>query len=74
MEQNLRVGAPESASAAIRRQRIIEELRRRDEVSVAGLSRELNVSDVTIRKDLQQLEDQGYVTRVRGGAVFSGRG
>jgi DeoR/GlpR family transcriptional regulator of sugar metabolism len=34
----------------------------------------LGVSDVTIRKDLQQLEDQGYLTRVRGGAVFSGRG
>ena len=29
----------------------------------------LGVSDVTIRKDLQQLEDQGYLTRVRGGAV-----
>ena len=69
-----RVGAPESASTAIRRQRIIEVLHQHDEVSVAELSSQLGVSDVTIRKDLQQLEDNGYLTRVRGGAVFSGRG
>jgi DeoR/GlpR family transcriptional regulator of sugar metabolism len=29
------------------------------------------VSEVTTRKDLQQLEEQGYLTRVRGGAVVS---
>jgi DeoR/GlpR family transcriptional regulator of sugar metabolism len=61
-------------SGEARRDRIIEELRRQDEVSVAGLSMQLGVSDVTVRKDLQLLEDQGYLTRVRGGAVFSGRG
>jgi len=57
-----------------RRERIIEALRQNDAVTVADLSEWLNVSDVTIRKDLQHLEDQGYLTRVRGGAVFSGRG
>lgn len=57
-----------------RRARIIEALRKQDEVTVSQLSQHLGVSDVTIRKDLQQLEDQGYLTRVRGGAVFSGRG
>lgn len=61
-------------SSAARRELIIEELRRHDEVTVSHLSELLGVSDVTIRKDLQQLEDQGYLTRVRGGAVFSGRG
>lgn len=66
--------APETRSGEGRRERIIEELRREDEVSVSRLSGLLGVSDVTIRKDLQQLEDQGYLTRVRGGAVFSGRG
>ena len=74
MEHNLRAGAAESPSTALRRQRIIDDLHEHDEVSVVGLSRQLGVSDVTIRKDLQQLEDQGYLTRVRGGAVFSGRG
>jgi DeoR/GlpR family transcriptional regulator of sugar metabolism len=61
-------------SSEARRELIIEELRRHDEVTVSHLSELLGVSDVTIRKDLQQLEDQGYLTRVRGGAVFSGRG
>ncbi len=57
-----------------RRKRIIDALRQNDAVTVTDLSAWLNVSDVTIRKDLQNLEDQGYLTRVRGGAVFSGRG
>lgn len=64
----------EPFSSEARRAHIIDELRRQDEVTVSGLSELLGVSDVTIRKDLQQLEDQGYLTRVRGGAVFSGRG
>lgn len=64
----------DALSSDARRELIIEELRRQDEVTVTGLSERLGVSDVTIRKDLQQLEDQGYLTRVRGGAVFSGRG
>lgn len=66
--------AAEPISSEARRSIIIDELRRQDEVTVSGLSALLGVSDVTIRKDLQQLEDQGYLTRVRGGAVFSGRG
>lgn len=57
-----------------RRERIIQALRQNDTVTVTDLSELLSVSDVTIRKDLQHLEDQGYLTRVRGGAVFSGRG
>lgn len=71
-EHETNLGEPLSSEA--RRDLIIDELRRQDEVSVSGLSELLGVSDVTIRKDLQQLEDQGYLTRVRGGAVFSGRG
>lgn len=67
-------GSADTLSSEARRERIIQELRQQDEVTVADLSARLGVSDVTIRKDLQQLEDQGYLTRVRGGAVFSGRG
>lgn len=66
--------AENALSSEARRELIIDALRRQDEVTVSGLSELLGVSDVTIRKDLQQLEDQGYLTRVRGGAVFSGRG
>jgi DeoR/GlpR family transcriptional regulator of sugar metabolism len=61
-------------SSEERRDRIIQVLREQDEVSVIELSRRLHVSEVTTRKDLQQLEEQGYLTRVRGGAVVSGRG
>jgi DeoR/GlpR family transcriptional regulator of sugar metabolism len=74
MTDLLRSADGDSLSTEARRERIIQELRLQDEVTVAGLSERLGVSDVTIRKDLQQLEDQGYLTRVRGGAVFSGRG
>jgi DeoR/GlpR family transcriptional regulator of sugar metabolism len=61
-------------SSEERREQIIEVLRQQDEVTVVELSHRLGVSEVTTRKDLQQLEEQGYLTRVRGGAVVSGRG
>ncbi len=57
-----------------RRERIVAILREQDEVGVEELSQRLGVSEVTVRKDLGYLEEQGYLTRVRGGAVFSGRG
>jgi DeoR/GlpR family transcriptional regulator of sugar metabolism len=66
--------APFNLTSEERREHIIQVLREQDEVSVVELSRRLGVSEVTTRKDLQQLEEQGYLTRVRGGAVVSGRG
>lgn len=66
--------APFNLTSEERRERIIQVLREQDEVSVTELSQRLGVSEVTTRKDLQQLEEQGYLTRVRGGAVVSGRG
>ncbi len=57
-----------------RRNLIIEILHEQDSVTVADLSKRLGVTEVTTRKDLQMLEEQGYLTRVRGGAVMSGRG
>ena len=38
-------------------------------VKVAELSRELNCSEVTIRSDIQKLEDKGLAKRIHGGAV-----
>lgn len=67
-------GEGSALSSEERRERIIEVLRQQDEVTVVELSHRLGVSEVTTRKDLQQLEEQGYLTRVRGGAVVSGRG
>ena len=39
-------------------------------VSVVELSRELETSEVTIRKDLAAMEDRGLLRRVSGGAVL----
>jgi DeoR/GlpR family transcriptional regulator of sugar metabolism len=52
-----------------RRQAILSILRARDSIRVGELSERLRVSEVTIRKDLAILEDQGFVTRTHGGVV-----
>lgn len=39
-------------------------------VSVTDLSRELETSEVTIRKDLTEMEERGLLKRVSGGAVI----
>lgn len=45
-----------------------------DRVRVADLAKQLQVSEMTIRRDLQELEAEGVVRRVRGGAVPVGPG
>lgn len=57
-----------------RREQILAYLSAGERMSVGELSQALDVSEVTVRKDLDQLEAQGLLTRVRGGAVVSGRG
>ncbi len=57
-----------------RREQILGYLSARDRTSVAELSQIVGVSEVTVRKDLDQLEAQGLLIRVHGGAVISGRG
>ncbi len=53
----------------IRRKKILEQLNRTGKVSVAELSAMLNVTPVTIRNDLTELEQEGCLLRVQGGAV-----
>lgn len=48
---------------------IIEELRHREVVKVAELSRRFGVSAVSIRHDLRRLEELGVLKRVYGGAI-----
>ena len=52
-----------------RRQEIVEAVGKADKLSVLQLSKRFNVSEVTIRNDLQALNDQGFLLRTRGGAV-----
>lgn len=54
-----------------RHQRILEQLQLRREVTVQELAQQLKVSLITIRRDLEQLEREGALTRTHGGAVFS---
>ncbi|KUJ68153.1 cytochrome C [Streptomyces albus subsp. albus] len=52
-----------------RRALILDEVRRRGGVRVNELTRKLNVSDMTIRRDLDALARLGMVEKVHGGAV-----
>lgn len=56
---------------AERRQRIFEVVLARHTVSVAELAERFDVSPMTIRRDLQALEEQGLVEAVHGGAKSS---
>lgn len=51
---------------------IVAALEQKGSVKVADLSRELRCSEVTIRSDIQKLEEKGLLKRVHGGAVKAG--
>lgn len=56
---------------AIERKKIIKNhLLKDNKVSVAKLSELLNVTEVTIRRDLEKLESEGFLQRTHGGAVI----
>ncbi|WP_091349956.1 DeoR/GlpR family DNA-binding transcription regulator [Anaerobranca gottschalkii] len=52
---------------------IIELLKKHQRVRVNTLTEELGVSESTIRRDLQELEEMGLLKRTHGGAVLSGK-
>ncbi len=52
-----------------RRRKILEALGKYGQIQSKSVSEDLGVSEVTIRSDLAQLEDEGLLRRVRGGAV-----
>jgi len=54
-----------------RHQHIINKLKKEGSVKVLDLCRELNVSSVTIRKDLKLLEDKSLLYRTHGGGTVS---
>ena len=51
-----------------RERSILKVLSERGSLSITPLSRELGVSEVTLRSDLKELEGKGYLVRSRGGA------
>ena len=63
---------PSQADAALapsRRARVLEALARDGAVRVSRLTDDLGVTHVTIRRDLAQMEQEGLLVRVHGGAV-----
>ncbi|MBR5156964.1 MAG: DeoR/GlpR transcriptional regulator [Clostridia bacterium] len=54
-----------------RRKKILELINKDGSVRVTDLSRLFNISEVTIRTDLADMENKGLLTRVHGGAVSS---
>ncbi len=58
-------------TAEQRKQKISELLQENDSVRVTELSQFFNVSEVTIRSYLEDMEKKGLLTRVHGGAVSS---
>ena len=54
-----------------RRTQILEQLHAQGSVRTGELQRMFDVSDVTLRSDLQELERRGRLVRTRGGAVSS---
>ena len=58
-----------SSASENRREEIIELIHLQGKVKVAELSEKYNISEVSIRKDLEALEAQGHLTRIHGGAV-----
>jgi DeoR/GlpR family transcriptional regulator of sugar metabolism len=57
----------------VRQQEIIETIRNNQQATVAELSARFNVSEVTIRRDLQELSDEGIIKRTHGGALATAR-
>jgi DeoR family transcriptional regulator of aga operon len=62
-------GNTATVPAALRRQRMAEMITARDFVRVSELAEAFGVSDVTVRADLDSLDDARSIRRVRGGAV-----
>ena len=53
-----------------RKKEILDMLYKKGKLTVAELSKTLYVSEMTIRRDLDEMEKRGYLRRYRGGAVL----
>ena len=56
-----------------RRNNIVDLLQKDGRVKVSELSKLFNISEVSVRNDLTDMEKQGYLERVHGGAIITYR-
>ncbi|MCX6343786.1 MAG: DeoR/GlpR family DNA-binding transcription regulator [Armatimonadetes bacterium] len=56
-----------------RQTNIIQMLGQNERIDVADLARQFDVAEMTIRRDLTDLEKKGFLVRTHGGAVSAGR-
>ena len=56
-----------------RRQRLLELVRARRFASLPELAEQLQVSESTVRRDLEWLEEQGTARRIHGGVLYTGQ-
>jgi DeoR family transcriptional regulator of aga operon len=54
-----------------RQSRILQEVQIHGQVTATGLSHDFGVSEITIRRDLRDLADEGLLRRTYGGAVIA---
>ena len=57
-----------------RRQRVLDLVSQRGFISLADLAQTIQVSESTIRRDLDHWHSQGTVRRTHGGAIYVGNG
>ena len=55
-----------------RRNQLLELVRSRGFASLPELAKTLDVSELTIRRDVEQLEEQGSASRIHGGVLYAG--
>ena len=54
-----------------RKKYILNYLDKNESISIQNIVKSFNVSDITIRRDLNDLEKQGFLIRTHGGAIKS---
>ena len=57
-----------------RRQRVLDLVSQRGFIALAELAQVINVSESTLRRDLDYWDQQGLLKRTHGGAIFTGDG
>jgi DeoR/GlpR family transcriptional regulator of sugar metabolism len=60
--------------SATRRDKILNIVKKKQSATVTELSRLLNVSEVTVRQDLNRMAADGLIVRTHGGAIAAERG